>query len=415
MAVTDRTDLKIDERRLLADFNALAEIGATIDGGVSRLALSNEDLQARAWLAEQFEMAGMAVRDDDAGNLSGVLNSTKPGAKTLLIGSHLDSVPNGGRYDCSVGVLAALECLRTIREAGLQLPVHLEAIDFTDEEGNWHSLFGSSALTGQLDDDFLKDSRVDRGPFRAALFRAGIRPVDVYRAQRDPAQIAGYIELHVEQGRRLDQSLHDIGVVTGIVGRTTYSVTFYGTASHSGTTAMDDRRDALHAAATFIAEAYQRVNTDFPAGLFNCGNVKVQPGSFNVIPSEAMLTIECRHTDDERMTAMESAIIRLAQEQAKRHRLTVNITRAAHMPAVELAPRMLYAIRTACERLQLSHTELISYAGHDAQMMSRFTDAGMIFIPSVGGVSHSPNEFTHWSDVVKGTNVLLQTILHLVL
>ncbi len=411
MVAKNLVNLKINAERLRTNFDELAEIGATVDGGISRLALSNSDLEARAWLADQFEATGLLVNDDDAGNLSGVLRCPKRKAKTLLVGSHLDSVPNGGRYDGAVGVLAALECARTLKEAGLQLPVHLEVIDFTDEEGCWQSLFGSRAMSGSLSDEYINDKSVDYGPFRAALFRAGIRPGDVNRARRDPATLAGYIELHIEQGYRLHQWGVDIGVVSGIVGRTTYEITFYGEASHSGTTAMSARRDALLGATDYIRAAYDRVMQDFPDGVFNCGNMHICPGAFNIIPSEAKLTIECRHPDEERIAAMESALIRLAQEEAISHRLTVGVRRVVHMPAAVMAEPVMTAVQNACEMLGCTYTTLVSYAGHDAQMMSGITPTGMIFIPSVDGISHSPREFTEWEHVVAGTNVLLHTIL----
>ena len=254
--VMELVDLKINPARLQQSFDELSAIGATVDGGVSRLALSNEDLEARAWLANQFESFDLMVRDDDAGNLSGVLPSDNPDARTLLIGSHMDSVPNGGRYDSSVGILAGLECLRTIRERGISLPFHLEAIDFTDEEGCWQSLFGSRAVTGHIDKSFASDHSVDYGPFRAALFRAGIRPGDVYKAKRNADDLFGYLELHIEQGYRLDNEGKTIGIVSGIVGRTTYQLTFYGEASHSGTTAMTERHDALLGASDYVCAAY---------------------------------------------------------------------------------------------------------------------------------------------------------------
>jgi N-carbamoyl-L-amino-acid hydrolase len=413
MTVTDIAELRVNAQRLLKDFNALSEIGATHEGGVSRLALSNEDLRARAWLADRFEEAGIFVRDDDAGNLSGVIPSENAKAKTLLIGSHLDTVPNGGRYDSSVGVLAALESLRTIHESGIKLPVHLEAINFTDEEGSWQSLFGSCALTGKLNQDFLHDRESDHGPFRAALFRAGIRPADVHRAKRDPDLLYGYIELHIEQGRRLYQNDVHIGVVTGVVGRTTYVMTFIGEASHSGTTAREDRRDALRGAASFITEAFRLVETEYPMSVFNCGSLQVSPGSYNIIPQTATLVMECRHTDEARLTALESALIDLAQEQTRLHNLAVNVQRQIHMPAVTLDPHIIHATETACQRLGIPFMNMISYAGHDAQIMSSFTPSGMIFIPSVKGISHSPREFTEWDDVVHGADVLLHTILEI--
>lgn len=410
----DLSQLHINSDRLRADFNTLAEIGATVGGGIHRLALSNEDLQARAWFAGLIDDAGLPVHDDEAGNLSGVLYCSDPTAKTLLIGSHLDSVPNGGKYDGSIGVLAALECLRVVQDAGLDLPVHLEAISFTDEEGAWQGLFGSKALTGKLQPSTLntksEKESTEQAAFRAALFRAGINPAEVHRAKRSPNNVAGYLELHIEQGARLYKSNHDIGIVTGIVGRTTYSVTFHGEASHSGTTDMEDRRDALHAASIFIGEAHQTFNQN--GGIFHCGNIKVSPGAFNIIPERAVLTVECRHPDEMQLKRMESSLIRLAQECAQRFRLSVSTRHVIHMPAAVMSEHVMTCIENACQRVGVqSSTRMISQAGHDAQMLASFTPSGMIFIPSYKGYSHNPREYSEWSQVVQGANVLLQTVL----
>jgi len=403
--------LTINAARLEQDFNELAEIGATVDGGVSRLALSNEDLLARAWFADRLDAAGLHMRDDDAGNLSGVLMCGGPKARTLILGSHLDSVPNGGRYDGSIGVLAALECARVIKAAGLKLRVNLEVINFTDEEGCWQSLFGSRGLTGNLHENYTIDKDADYGPFRAALFRAGIRPADVANARRDPKTVAGYLELHIEQGYRLDRDGVEIGVVSGIVGRATHQVIFHGQASHSGTTERERRRDALLGASQFIVLAHELWRDRYPEGVFTCGNLQVGPGAFNIIPNETRLTIECRHPDADTLAQMQDEILDLARQQAAAHGLFFTSRRMAQMPAVNLDDQVIGAIEQACELCQASHTRLISYAGHDAQMMTGFTPSGMIFVPSVGGISHSPREFTHWEHVVKGANVMLQTIL----
>ncbi len=411
--VMDLADLKINPARLQEAFDQLAVIGATVDGGVSRLALSNEDLEARAWLADQFEQVGLMVRDDDAGNLSGILPSGNPDARTLLIGSHMDSVPNGGRYDSSVGILAGLECLQTIRERGISLPFHLEAIDFTDEEGCWQSLFGSRAITGHIDKSFASEHSVNYGSFRAALFRAGIRPSDVHKAKRNPDDLFGYLELHIEQGYRLHSQGATIGIVSGIVGRTTYQLTFYGEASHSGTTAMKDRHDALLGASDYICASYYLAREHFSEGVYNCGNLEVSPGAFNIIPDKAVLTMECRHADKGRLEDMESALIRLAREKASHHGISVNVQRVQHMPAAVMSVNAVNATERACQHLGLDYLHLISYAGHDAQMFSDFTPTGMIFIPSVNGISHSPREFTEWQHIVDGTNALLHTILDL--
>lgn len=407
--------LKINSERLKANFDALAEIGATNAGGVSRLALSNQDLEARAWFAEQAELGGLEVRDDEAGNLSALLACPDPQARTLLIGSHLDTVPNGGRYDGAIGVLAGLECLQTIREAGLHLPVHLEVIDFTDEEGCWQSLFGSRAVAGKLRPEHLNDTQQDNAPFRAALYRAGITPKEVHRAKRNPKQLLAYLELHIEQGYHLDEEGIDIGVVSGIVGRSTYALTFLGEASHSGTTAPNRRRDAFHGAAAFVLKAYQLVREEYPRGIFNCGDASVSPGAFNIIPSEAHLTIEFRHPDQAILTEMETSGLDLAAAIARQYGLELKSKCTQRMPAVKMAEPVLRVIEGVCRRHALSHRRLVSYAGHDAQMMSTITPSAMIFIPSVNGISHSPKEYTPWEAIEKGAHVLLDSILDIAL
>lgn len=403
----------INEQRLLADFTELSEIGATIEGGVSRPALSNEDLRARAWFAERVEEAGLLLRDDDAGNLSGFLSCGDPHARTLIIGSHLDSVPNGGRYDGAIGVLAALEILRTLRENNVKLPVHLEAMNFTDEEGCWQSLFGSRGLTGTLKTMPTSDKAGDSGPFRAALFRAGIRPADVHRAARDPKTVAGYLELHIEQGAHLDREGLDLGIVSGIVGRSAYQITFYGEASHSGTTEVDRKRDALLGASAFIVTAHRLAREKYPQAVFNCGALEILPGATNIVPAQAQLRMECRHPEGNALATMEGELLRLAQDQAIRHGLSVSVRRVMHVPVATMPEAIVEIAEAACRELDISHRRIVSYAGHDGQVMSQFTPVGMIFVPSVGGISHNPKEFTRWEHVIQGTNVLLRTAIGL--
>jgi beta-ureidopropionase / N-carbamoyl-L-amino-acid hydrolase len=405
--------LRVNAERLKTDFDELALIGGTPEGGVNRLALSPEDLRGRAWFAERIETAGLHLHDDDAGNLSAVLYARDPQARTLLIGSHLDSVPNGGRFDGSVGVLAALECLRMLRESGIVLPVHIEAINFTDDEGCWCSLFGSRAIAGMLTDEDIFDLEGDNAPFRAALSRAGIDPRAVFRAERPSSRLIGYLELHIEQGERLERGGVNIGVVTNIVGRTTYEIVFTGQAGHSGTTDMYHRRDALRGAAQFIVRAHDQIRARYGDGVFNCGDIDVKPGKFNIIPSEARLIVECRHANERLMTEMEMLIVQIAREAAAGNGLIVDSQPIARMPVAQMNPQVLEAVTAACDRLGLSHISLISYSGHDAQIISRITPSAMIFIPSQRGISHRPEEFTPWQDVINGANVLLQTVLRL--
>lgn len=414
MVMTAVQELTINSRRLQDDFNELSNIGATIGEAVSRLALSNEDLEGRAWFANRIEEAGLLVRDDDVGNLSAVLVSRNRDAKTFLMGSHLDSVPNGGKFDGAVGVLCALECLRIVKEAELDLPVHLEAIDFTDEEGTWQSFFGSLGLTGKLQASHLNDAKQDNGAFRVALFRAGIRPTEVQRAKRNPDELAGYLELHIEQSETLAKVEKQIGIVTKIVGRSTYNFNFYGEATHAATTSRYKQRDALQAASRFITAMHDMAREDYPEGVVNCGNVHVQPGAYNVVPELASLRVECRHHDDAILSEMESRLVRLAQECAKHHHLTVSAKNVLRRAAAEMNPKMLRVITDVCQKRGRTHMPIISYAGHDAQILSPFVPSAMIFVPSKGGISHSPKEFTEWEDIVAGANVMLHTMLQLV-
>jgi N-carbamoyl-L-amino-acid hydrolase len=246
------------------------------------------------------------------------------------------------------------------------------------------------------------------------LFRAGIYLNDLQKARRAPEDVAGYLELHIEQGGRLWKSDTRIGVVSGIVGRTTYTLTFLGEAAHSGTTALENRRDALHGAAALITEAHRWVRQVFPEGLFNAGNITTEPGAFNTIPSKAVLTVEVRHPEEQTLTRMEEQLVALAASVAERHNLKLVTRRAVHMPAAKMSDWAITTIEATCKRLDVgSYMRMVSYAGHDAQMISDFTPTGMIFVPSVEGVSHNPREFTAWDDVVLGTNVLLHTLIEM--
>ena len=412
---TECPTLRVNSERLLRDFEQLSEIGATVGGGVSRLALSNEDLAARSWFADRIEEAGLQVRDDEVGNLSGLLCADDPDAKTLMIGSHLDTVPNGGRFDGAIGVLIALECLRRLNEAGVNPRCHLEAINFTDEEGTWSSLFGSNGVIGKISADDVDDSTQENMPFRAALYRAGIMLEEVQSARRDADSILGYLEVHIEQGKTLHEQGFDLGIVERIVGRTTYNVVFYGEAAHAGTTTADERRDALQGAAAFIISAHKLIRAEYPEGVVNCGHVSVVPDSFNVVPAEASLRVEFRHPDTETLREMESRIVRLAQDSAVKHRLRVSTERALHRAAERMSGYLVKQIESACRAEAVNCMPIASYSGHNAQIMNQMVPAGMIFLPSVDGISHNPREFTEWRHVELGANVLLRTILQLTL
>jgi len=419
-----KTDLRINADRFLADFESLARIGATPEGGVHRPTFSPAHLEARDWFRQTAESAGLEWRVDRAGNHSAVLPGAAPQATTLLLGSHLDSVPNGGRFDGALGVVAALEVLRCVKEAGLKLPVHLEAIDFTDEEGTIFGLLGSRALTGELKRRDLEQPRGGRQALLEGLSRAGLTEEGLLQASRFSEAmlpfssgafkpLAGYLELHIEQGPRLVQAGAEIGVVTAIVGICSYQVIFRGRADHAGTTPMELRRDAAQGAAAFTLAVREVVLKRFPQCVANVGAVSLLPGAYNIVPELASVALELRAADEATLNRLEAALLHAAHQAARQFDLELEVRfQGKHLP-VEMSEMVQEAIVQTANGLGLKTQRLPSSASHDAAALAPFCPAGMIFIPSQGGISHSPREFSRWEDCLNGANVLLGAALRL--
>jgi len=405
--------LKINSERLRADLDALAEIGATGDGGVHRPALGEAHLAARAWLRGQIVAAGLEFRMDTAGNHSAFLACGPAGAPTLLMGSHLDSVPHGGRFDGALGVLAALEVLRVVQEAAVSLPVHLEAVDLTDEEGTLVGELGSAALAGTLTAEVLRSPRGGRAALEAGLARAGLTEAGLLAARREPAALAGYLELHIEQGPRLVQAQATIGVVTAIVGLCSYRLTFAGQAGHAGTTPMADRRDAALGASAFTLAARQVVLEDFPGCVANVGEMRFAPGAFNIVPAQVDVALEFRAPEVETLDRLETALLDRARAAAGQFGLGLEVEPLGRTDPTPMSEAAQRAVAEAAGALGLAHVALASGAVHDAQALAAICPAGMVFVPSVGGASHAPREFTPWADCVNGANVLLQAALRM--
>jgi len=405
--------LTINSQRLKADFEALSQIGATPRGGVNRPALSPDHLEARTWLQNRIEEAGLEFRIDGAGNHSAYLGCATPDSQALLIGSHLDSVPNGGRYDGALGVLAALEALRRVRENGLKLALNLEAIDFTDEEGTLLGLLGSRALAGQLTEQHLWNPRGERENFEISLNRAGLTRAGILSAKREPGSLAGYLELHIEQGKKLEENHLQIGVVKHIPGIRSYQLRFIGRADHAGTVRMDERRDAALGASAFILAVPEILRTGYDDCYANVGQARFEPGAFNIVPEKAVLALEFRSPDPKQFDKLELEILERAKGEAERFGLELEAKKLGRIDPAMMHPIIQSAIVTAAQDLGLKALQMTSHAGHDAQPLASLCPAGMIFVPSAGGVSHSPREFTPWEDCENGANVLLQAILKL--
>jgi beta-ureidopropionase / N-carbamoyl-L-amino-acid hydrolase len=425
-------DLRLNADRMLASFHQLALIGATTEGGVHRPTFNEAHLAARKWFREEVERSALEFRTDGAGNHSAVLPviarershrsnprhneeiaSQKPLAKTLLIGSHLDSVPDGGRFDGALGVIAALEVLRTVKENRIQLGVNLEAIDFTDEEGTLVGLLGSAALSGHLSPEMLQNPRGGRENLVEGMQRVGLSDESMLSAARPKDSFAGYLELHIEQGKRLERAGINIGIVSAIVGIWSYRLSFIGRADHAGTTTMEDRRDASLAASSFTLGARELVIKDFPNCVVNVGKMEFAPGAFNIVPARVDVSLEFRSPNEEQFKRLDMALLELAGHEALRFGLELRVEfLGKHSPSL-MSDTVQQAYAKACDDLGLTHVSLISGAGHDGQSLADLCPVGMIFVPSVDGASHSPREFTKREDCINGANVLLQAALRL--
>ena len=404
-------NLHVNSDRMLVAFNQLALIGATEAGGVHRPTFSKAHIAAREWLREEIEGSGFEFRSDGAGNHSAFLACAPDEAPTLLLGSHLDSVPNGGRFDGALGVMAALEVLKTIKGNRIRLGLQLEAIDFTDEEGTLVGLLGSAALTGHLEPDLLQKPRGGRENLVAGMQRAGLSDESMMSAERSRNSLAGYLELHIEQGKRLERAGIDIGVVSAIVGITSYCLSFIGRADHAGSTMMKDRLDASLGASAFTLAAREFVMRDFPDCVVNIGDMDFSPGAFNIVPAQVNLALEFRAPNESDFDNLESLLLTLAQTEAERFGLELKRDfRGRHSPT-RMSDSVQRSFVDACNALGLTHTSLVSGAGHDGQSFNGICPVGMIFVPSVDGASHSPREFTRWQDCVNGANTLLQATL----
>jgi N-carbamoyl-L-amino-acid hydrolase len=400
--------LTVDGHRLLADLGRLAQLGAADSGGVSRVAYGDADLAARDLVRAWMRDAGLAVRVDAAGNSFGRRDGPTPSLAPILIGSHTDTVPDGGRFDGALGVLAALEVARTLRDRRIELAHPLEVVDFQNEEGG---LIGSKIVAGRFDAAALSLVAASGYTLGDGIRRLGGDPARLDDARRAPGSIAAYLELHIEQGRILEEANADIGVVEGLVGIQYWEVVFEGVASHAGTTPMLGRRDALLAAARFV-DAVNRVVTSIPGRhVGTVGRLAVFPGGANVIPGKAVLTLELRDLDLDVVARLFERIEREGRAIANAAGTSVTFTPGLTNEPSLTDERVQRAVTRAAESLGLRPHTMPSGAGHDAQNMATICPSGMLFVPSVNGISHSPAEFTRDEDVVNGANVLLAAVL----
>ncbi|MFB6270266.1 MAG: Zn-dependent hydrolase [Halobacterium sp.] len=407
-------DVAIDADRFRERFEAYSRIGATDDDGLHRLALSDADREARDRFVGDLEDAGLAVRVDEIGNVFGRYDAGDPDAAPVLVGSHLDSQPYGGRFDGQLGVLTALEAVQSIAESPVEPDRPIEVVNWTNEEGSRFqpSMLGSAGYVGHEPvDDLLAATDRDGNAVGDELERIGY---DGDAPCEPPeAGVDSYLELHVEQGPVLDDRDLPVAVVDGVYGLAWLRITIDGQANHAGPTPMHGRSDALVAASDAISEINrlpQQLSADAVATV---GEFDVEPNSVNVIPSTATFTVDTRSYDDD---VVENAVERIEAEvaaAADRHGADADVDRLSRHHSMAFSDRVRDAADRAVEAAGVDATHLVSGAGHDAQHLQSITDAGMLFVPSVDGITHSEEEYTEWDDCVAGARAFTHTTLEL--
>ena len=401
---------RVNGERLNRHLTELSKFGANPQGGVTRLAYSEADREAREYVLGLMREAKLAPTVDAAGNIIATRAGRNPSRKPILFGSHIDSVPEGGNYDGDVGSMGAIEVAQTLGEHGIVTRHPLQVVVWQNEEGG---LYGSRAVSGQLTPDELRNvSRSGKTIADGIAFLGG----DVQRlatARRTKGDIAGYLELHIEQGGTLERDHIDIGIVEGIVGIKQWEVTVTGFANHAGTTPMDQRHDALLAAARFV-EAVNRIVTGIPGRqVGTVGRMQAFPGAPNVIPGQVVCTLELRDLDETKIDSLYSSISAEAIRIGAQNRTSFAFHLLHENVPAPSDPRMRALIADSARELGLTSRVMPSGAGHDAQAMAMIGPMGMIFIPSIGGISHAPKEYSKPGDIVNGANMLLATLLRL--
>jgi beta-ureidopropionase / N-carbamoyl-L-amino-acid hydrolase len=404
------TPPRVNGQRIIRHLEGLSEYGKNPQGGVSRVAYTAADRAGREYVMGLMREAGLAVNIDVAGNLVGTRAGTDTTLKPVVIGSHIDSVPEGGNYDGDVGSLGAIEVAQTLNERGVRLRHPLQVIIFENEEG---VMLGSTAIARGADTARLNSVSQSGKIVRDGIKFLGGDPDRIAEATRQRGSISAYIELHIEQGAVLEQQHVQIGIVEGIVGILDSEVTVEGFANHAGTTPMDQRHDALLSAARFV-EKFNLLVTSVPGSqVGTVGWIKAEPGAYNVIPGKVSMGMELRDLDASKIKALFERSREAADEIGRLNGTTFHFS-SQDVSAPALTDRSLQGlIGLTAKRLDLSTKLMPSGAGHDAQEMANLGPIGMIFIPSVGGISHSPKEFSHPGDIENGANVLLGTVMSL--
>lgn len=400
--------LRVDHKRLNDNFIKLSKINSAEFGSLSRVAYTDADIDGRKYVMQLMRAAGMDVYIDEGGNIIGRLKGKDNDLPPIAIGSHIDSVPEGGSYDGNVGSLAAIEVAHTISENDLALNHPLIVVIFQNEEGG---LFGSKVMTTGLTDQELGLMSSSGYTIKEGIKRIGGNLKKLEDAKLKKNEWAAYVELHIEQGAFLYDENLEIGIVEGIVGIKQWEVIVDGFANHAGTTPMDKRNDALYAASLYVQSVHE-IGKKTPGNqVATVGMIKPFPGAPNVIPGKVSASLEIRDLNEKKIDSIYKKIKRSAEKIAKRTGTTFQFQQTINIVPEPTNDVIIKAIFEASNDLKLKSKFMPSGAGHDAQEIAQICPIGMIFIPSKNGISHSPKEYSTANDISNGANVLLHTVL----
>jgi beta-ureidopropionase / N-carbamoyl-L-amino-acid hydrolase len=402
--------IQINGARLKQELERFAEFGRTENNGVTRLSLSDEDRRVRDYFRTCCEELGMTVKVDDMGCMYATLQGTE-NKPPILIGSHLDSVKKGGRFDGVLGVLTGLEVVRTLVDQNIKPKIPITIVNFTNEEGARFepSMMASGVLSGKFDKATMKAKKdADGTTFGEALKEIGYEGSVENRLM----EASAFLELHIEQGPILESEKQTIGVVECVVGMGCFEIEVTGESNHAGTTPMNMRKDALFAANNLINEIRTRLSSLDPDLVFTIGRVNVYPSIHTVIPNKVVFTLEARHKDMEIVNTFK-AFVQSLQNFSNNEGCEIKVTKLWDRETVWFEPELCNLLEQSAETLGYTHKRMVSGAGHDAQFIASYVPTAMLFVPSVNGKSHCEEELTSWEDCEKGVNVILDTVLNL--
>ncbi|MEJ2143062.1 MAG: Zn-dependent hydrolase [Gammaproteobacteria bacterium] len=406
--------LSINRERLQSDIETLAEIGRCEDYGIYRMAFSEGDMQARSWFKKTVEEAGLDFYQDGAANLYARYqwDDKKP---SVLMGSHIDTVPAAGHLDGALGVIVAIECLRCIKEQKLKIYYPVEAIAFSDEEGRFGGMLGSQALAGMLTPEkILNATDLEGIKLIDAMRDVGLDAMEALHAKRSPDSIHAFLELHIEQGPMLDQMDISIGNVDAIAGLFKWDVNLIGTPNHAGTTPMDMRKDAFMGLSEFASQLQRILDENgSPRSVATIGRVEISPGAANVIPGKVEFSLEARDTNPDILNDLGTAFRKSLSAIARKHDLMFEFRVLSEINPVKSDTGIVETIENVCKSLKVPFLQMASGAAHDTQIIANIARAGMIFVPSKDGRSHSIAEWTDMDDIEKGANVALNTMFRI--